>query len=199
MVRLWSYASQRRQIALRSGIYITGWGRKSNPFFKIWANYQTTEFLVGKDVWVRPRIFRHLLCACVFKIWYYIDILMVPWERKEVSRMKEKKWIIGYVVERTSKIENVIGSNLERVIVVLFNWTLVITWWPSNMAAEIKPVGPGKQGNVRKPILVNKLEGCSDSINMAMFIPHEDGVISISDDRWAKFLLCYCSVTVLYT
>lgn len=51
------------------------------------------------------------------------------------------------------------------------------------MAAEIKPVSLGKQGNVRKPVLVNKLEGYSDNVNMAVFIPHEDGVISICDDR----------------
>ncbi|CAI9719886.1 repeat and FYVE domain-containing 2-like [Octopus vulgaris] len=57
------------------------------------------------------------------------------------------------------------------------------------MAAEIKPVSLGKQGNVRKPVLVNKLEGYSDNVNMAVFIPHEDGVISICDDRTVRIWL----------
>ncbi|XP_068685348.1 uncharacterized protein [Montipora foliosa] len=41
-----------------------------------------------------------------------------------------------------------------------------------------------------KAVLVNKLEGCSDIVNMAVTIPHEDAVISISDDKsirlWIK-------------
>ena len=52
------------------------------------------------------------------------------------------------------------------------------------MAAEINPAAPGtSRGNVRKPELINKLEGCSDTVNMAVIIPREDGVISVSDDR----------------
>ena len=52
------------------------------------------------------------------------------------------------------------------------------------MAAEIKPAaGASQQGNVRKPVLVNKIEGGNDNINMAVIIPREDGVISVSDDR----------------
>ncbi len=52
------------------------------------------------------------------------------------------------------------------------------------MAAEIKPsTGIGQSGNVRKPQLINKLEGSNDDINMAVIIPREDGVISVSDDR----------------
>lgn len=34
-----------------------------------------------------------------------------------------------------------------------------------------------------KAVLVNKLEGCSDTVNMAVTIPHEDAVISVSDDK----------------
>ena len=34
-----------------------------------------------------------------------------------------------------------------------------------------------------KPILLSKLEGCSDVVNMATAIPHEDAIISVSDDR----------------
>ena len=52
------------------------------------------------------------------------------------------------------------------------------------MAAEIKPSASSAQGNTRKPQLINKLEGCSDNINMAVMIPREDGVISVSDDRY---------------
>ena len=34
-----------------------------------------------------------------------------------------------------------------------------------------------------KAALVNKLEGCSDVVNMAVTIPHEDAVITVSDDK----------------
>ena len=37
-----------------------------------------------------------------------------------------------------------------------------------------------------KAVLVNKLEGCSDTVNMAVTIPHEDAVISVSDDKWVE-------------
>ena len=40
-----------------------------------------------------------------------------------------------------------------------------------------------RQGSTRKPQLINKLEGCSDDVNMAIIIPKEDGVISVSEDR----------------
>lgn len=39
-----------------------------------------------------------------------------------------------------------------------------------------------------KAVLVNKLEGCSDTVNMAVTIPHEDAVISVSDDKWVENL-----------
>ena len=52
------------------------------------------------------------------------------------------------------------------------------------MAAEIKPAGGTSQaGNVRKPTLINKIEGLNDEINMVVVIPREDGVITVSDDR----------------
>lgn len=38
-------------------------------------------------------------------------------------------------------------------------------------------------GNTRKPVLINKIEGCPDTINAAILIPGEDGVISVSDDK----------------
>ena len=50
------------------------------------------------------------------------------------------------------------------------------------MAAEIKPVS-NKAGNVRKPVLLSKLEGFNDDVNMAAIIPREDGVITVSDDK----------------
>lgn len=34
-----------------------------------------------------------------------------------------------------------------------------------------------------KAVLVNKLEGCSAVVNMAVTVPHEDAVISVSDDK----------------
>ena len=50
------------------------------------------------------------------------------------------------------------------------------------MAAEIKE-NADKQANIRKPNLLNKIEGIPDTINQALIIPKEDGVISVSDDR----------------
>lgn len=54
------------------------------------------------------------------------------------------------------------------------------------MAAQIKP-GPSsnsdKFNSVRKPVLLAKLEGCSDNVNRAIIIPETDSVISVSSDR----------------
>ena len=47
------------------------------------------------------------------------------------------------------------------------------------MAADIGD----SENRVRKPQLINKLEGCPDVINQAFIIPKEDGVISVSDDK----------------
>ncbi|KAH3807456.1 hypothetical protein DPMN_135796 [Dreissena polymorpha] len=57
------------------------------------------------------------------------------------------------------------------------------------MAAEIKPTGVGTNGNVRKPVLVNKIEGHSNDVNMACIIPREEGVISVSDDKTVRVWL----------
>lgn len=51
------------------------------------------------------------------------------------------------------------------------------------MAAEIKPT-TNKSANVRKPVLISKLEGCTDDVNMAVIIPREDGVVTVSDDKY---------------
>ena len=51
------------------------------------------------------------------------------------------------------------------------------------MAAEIKPTNKSGDGNVRKPTLVNKIDNISDDVNMAVFIPREDGVITVGDDK----------------
>ena len=51
------------------------------------------------------------------------------------------------------------------------------------MAAEIKPTSGQIPENMRKIQLINKIDGSNDDINMAILIPNEDGVISVSDDR----------------
>lgn len=51
------------------------------------------------------------------------------------------------------------------------------------MAAEIKQASAAKTGSIRKPVLVNKLEGFTDDVNAAVIIPREDGVITVSDDK----------------
>ncbi|XP_050438435.1 WD repeat and FYVE domain-containing protein 2 [Adelges cooleyi] len=60
------------------------------------------------------------------------------------------------------------------------------------MAAQIKP-GPSsnndKFNSNRKPVLLAKLEGCSDSVNKAILIPETDGVISVSSDRTVRVWL----------
>ncbi|XP_044595811.1 WD repeat and FYVE domain-containing protein 2 [Cotesia glomerata] len=60
------------------------------------------------------------------------------------------------------------------------------------MAAEIKPapgVSNDKFSSSRKPILLSKLEGCNDDINVAIIIPKEEGVISVCDDRTVRVWL----------
>lgn len=69
----------------------------------------------------------------------------------------------------------------EDIVMFRYLETIITTWCKHNMAAEIKS-GP-KQGNVRKPDLFSKLEGFNDDVNMAVFIPREDGVITVSDDK----------------
>ena len=69
------------------------------------------------------------------------------------------------------------------------------------MAAEIRadPLGsPGptiqtsqvpKENNA-KPELLNKIEGGSEEVHAAVLIPEQDGIISISSDRY--LMLCFC-------
>ena len=53
------------------------------------------------------------------------------------------------------------------------------------MAAKIEdPVDEASKKKNPRPILKNKLEGCSDVVNQARSIPHEDAVITVSDDRF---------------
>lgn len=46
------------------------------------------------------------------------------------------------------------------------------------MAAEPQP-----KALTRKPLLLNKVEGSQEVVNMAAIAPKEDGVISVSEDR----------------
>ncbi|XP_077864074.1 WD repeat and FYVE domain-containing protein 2-like [Saccoglossus kowalevskii] len=52
------------------------------------------------------------------------------------------------------------------------------------MAAEIRQK-PGP----RRPVLINKLEGCNDVVNVAVILPKDDGVISVCDDRTIRVWL----------
>lgn len=47
------------------------------------------------------------------------------------------------------------------------------------MAAEIQP-----KALTRKPVLLSKVEGSQDVVSMAAIVPKEDGVISVSEDRY---------------
>lgn len=57
------------------------------------------------------------------------------------------------------------------------------------MAAEIKPAprnANDRFSTINKPELLSKLEGTGDDINAAIFINGEDGVISVSDDKYVN-------------
>ena len=62
------------------------------------------------------------------------------------------------------------------------------------MAAEIKPVERQPSGVVHKPELLSKIEGFTADVNFAAFIPREDGVITVSDDRSANTSAFNCWV-----
>ena len=62
------------------------------------------------------------------------------------------------------------------------------------MAAEIKPVERQPSGVVQKPELLSKIEGFTADVNFAAFIPREDGVITVSDDRSAQTVACGVTV-----
>lgn len=47
------------------------------------------------------------------------------------------------------------------------------------MAAEIH-----SRPQTARPVLLNKIEGHSDAVNAAALIPKEDGVITVSEDRY---------------
>ncbi|KAK2141247.1 hypothetical protein LSH36_1134g00024 [Paralvinella palmiformis] len=57
------------------------------------------------------------------------------------------------------------------------------------MAAQIKAPVNMSQANIRKPQLINKIEGHSDDVNMAIITPQEEGVITASDDRTVRVWL----------
>lgn len=50
---------------------------------------------------------------------------------------------------------------------------------PPPMAAEIQP-----KPLTRKPILLQRVEGSQEVVNMAVIVPKEEGVISVSEDRY---------------
>ncbi|XP_074769685.1 WD repeat and FYVE domain-containing protein 2 isoform X2 [Athene noctua] len=52
------------------------------------------------------------------------------------------------------------------------------------MAAEPQP-----KALTRKPLLLNKVEGSQEVVNMAAIVPKEDGVISVSEDRTVRVWL----------
>lgn len=59
------------------------------------------------------------------------------------------------------------------------------------MAAEIKPAprsANDRFSTVNKPELLSKLEGSGDDVNGALLIPGEDGVISVSDDKYVEMI-----------
>lgn len=57
------------------------------------------------------------------------------------------------------------------------------------MAAEIKPVpvlatsATAARSNQKKPILLHKIEGYEETVNQAVILPGEDGVVAVCDDR----------------
>lgn len=60
------------------------------------------------------------------------------------------------------------------------------------MAAEIKPAprsGNDRFSTTKKPELLSKLDDYNDDVNAAVFIPGEDGVIGVSDDKTIRVYL----------
>lgn len=56
---------------------------------------------------------------------------------------------------------------------------------PPPMAAEIQP-----KPLTRKPILLQRMEGSQEVVNMAVIVPKEEGVISVSEDRYGLLPFC---------
>lgn len=67
------------------------------------------------------------------------------------------------------------------------------------MAAEIKPATQSNERfcTTKKPILLSKLDACSDEINAAVIIPGEEGIISVSDDKYVKSKILVFSISVI--
>uniref|UniRef100_A0A8C2EN31 WD repeat and FYVE domain containing 1 n=1 Tax=Cyprinus carpio TaxID=7962 RepID=A0A8C2EN31_CYPCA len=57
------------------------------------------------------------------------------------------------------------------------------------MAAEIH-----SRPQSSRPVLLNKIEGHGDSVNAAVLIPKEDGVITVSEDRYSPIVSFFCNV-----
>lgn len=53
------------------------------------------------------------------------------------------------------------------------------------MAAETQP-----KPLTRKPILLQRVEGSQEVVNMAVIVPKEEGVISVSEDRYGPLPFC---------
>ena len=70
------------------------------------------------------------------------------------------------------------------IVYVIFSGTLICTFDTTNMAAKIEDTTEDVERKKNpRPVLKNKLEGCSGVVNMARMIPHEDAVITVSEDR----------------
>lgn len=78
-------------------------------------------------------------------------------------------------------------TSVTHWFVALWEWCQLFQALSEKMAATIKDAeeDTSKRKHI-KAVLVNKLEGSSDTVNMAVTIPHEDAVISVSDDKWVE-------------
>ena len=59
------------------------------------------------------------------------------------------------------------------------------------MAAQVRT----KKGKA-KPSLINKLELSGDTIHSAVFIPHEDSIITVASDKYVLILYCPVKLTI---
>lgn len=59
--------------------------------------------------------------------------------------------------------------------------------------------GGGGDGRLAARLeLVGKVDGCDDVVNMAVIVPKEDGVITVSDDRYCIPTWSYASSIRVY-
>lgn len=63
------------------------------------------------------------------------------------------------------------------------SWLEIIGRRKTAMAAEIH-----SRPQSSRPVLLNKIEGHSDAVNAAVLIPKEDGVITVSEDRYITWV-----------